>query len=549
MTRRSTRRIIESAGFLSRRTVASCHSRDPGVYMNEVAEDLIFPENFLWGTATSAHQIEGNNTMNQWWAWEQTTTRIADGSKSGRACRHYEFFAKDLDIVEILGLNCHRFSVEWSRIEPEPGVFNDEAFEHYEAVLRGLHERELATFVTLHHFTLPQWFEDAGGWLNPEAPDRFSSFARKVADRLGHEIDYYITMNEPMVVANASYLVGAHPPGHADEEEFAKAAVNLLYSHAKAVRAIREAAGSEGKTNVGITKAITVYEAVDPNNSSDIEEKERRDRLLNRWFLDSLAAGRALEPLGANEPVPGLPGSCDFVGVNYYLRARVSPDQQRMRQYYESMRGRTEQSDLGWEVFPEGMRQALQLAWELRKPLFVTANGIADHADRKRAKYIISHLSEIHAAIRSGIDVRGYMHWTLLDDFEWALGYMPKFGLASVTPETYKRVLKKSAMVFKEIAVANTISASLQLKYLQPRDAEPAPAAPPPESQPAAAAIEIPQTQAEPRPGQGLGEDVGHAPLQDAQPEEPPRDKPATGENVPGPTPDETPLQQDDSNF
>ncbi len=452
--------------------------------MDDFDKDLVFPENFLWGSASSAHQIEGNNTGNQWWRWEEKSSHIADGSRSGRACRHYEHFGKDFDLVEVLGMNCHRFSIEWSRVEPEPGVFDEEAIDHYRMVLRALHERELAVFVTLHHFTVPQWFEDAGCWLNPEAPERFATFARKVADKLGEDIDYYITINEPMVVANASYLVGAHPPGHTDRDEFARAAVNLLYSHAKAARTIRESTTSDGETKIGIAKAITVYEAVDPNNGADVQEKDRRDRLLNAWFLDSLASGRALEPLGTSEPVPGLPGSCDFIGVNYYLRARVSPDSERMRQYYESMRGRTEQSDLGWEVYPEGIRQAAERAWKLRKPVFITANGIADHADKKRAKYIVSHLMELHGAIRAGVDVRGYMHWTLLDDFEWALGRVPKFGLAFVAPDSSRRVLKKSAGVFKEIATANAIPVSLLRRFFAPEPAQPPVPAPAPEPAP-----------------------------------------------------------------
>jgi beta-glucosidase len=502
--------------------------------MGEFDKDLVFPEDFLWGTAASAHQIEGDNTKNQWWRWEQTGSHIADGSHSGRARRHFELFEKDLDLVEILGLSCHRFSVEWSRIEPEPGVLDEEAIDHYRAVLKGLRERELAGFVTLHHFTVPQWFEDAGGWLNPEAPDRFAAFARRIADKLGENINYYITINEPMVVANASYLVGAHPPGHTSEEEFAKAAVNLLCSHAKAARAIRESAGFAADAKIGIAKSLTSYEAVDPNNAADIEEKEKRHKLLNQWFLDSLAAGRALEPLGTGEPIPGLPDSCDFIGVNYYLRARVSPDHDRMRQYYESMRGRTEQSDLGWEVYPEGIRQAAELAWELRKPIFITANGIADHADHKRAKYIVSHLAELHGAIQAGVDVQGYMHWTLLDDFEWALGFVPKFGLATVGPGSYKRIPRKSAVVYKEIATANKVPASLLRRFLAPQPPppiaeaapEPAPAPEPPPEKPA------PQPQPETRQPEVTESPVqaepapqapsAPQPQQPAQPEAPP---------------------------
>jgi len=441
--------------------------------MDMQLQDLAFPDGFLWGVATSAYQIEGNNAKSQWWKWEQDGSKIADGTKSGRACRHYELFEKDIDLVEILGLNCYKFSIEWSRMEPEPGVISEETIDHYKALLRGLHERELNAFVTLHHFSVPQWFDDAGGWLNHEAPDRFASFARLVADKLGEDIDYYVTINEPVVVANASYLVGAHPPGHSSQEEFTTAALNLLYSHAKAARAIRESPTSSEATKVGIAKAITVYEAVDPNNSGDVEEKERRDGLLNKWLLDSLETGRAAEPLGRNEPVPGLPGSCDFIGVNYYLRARVSADQERMRQYYESMRGRTEQSDLGWEVHPQGIVQAAAMAGKLGLPVYITANGIADHADKKREKYIVTHLAELSRAIKAGLDVRGYMHWTLLDDFEWALGHIPKFGLGYVREQDNKRVLKKSSVVYKEIAVENAIPARYAEQYLEPLEATP----------------------------------------------------------------------------
>ncbi len=478
--------------------------------MDEADGDLIFPEGFLWGTATSAHQVEGDNRKNQWWRWEEESSRIADGSRSGRACMHYKYFERDLDLAEIIGMNCHRLSVEWSRIEPEPGVYNEEAIEHYAAVLGGLRERELKAFVTLHHFTVPAWFEDAGGWLNPEAPDRFASFARKVADKLGNMIDFYVTLNEPMVVANASYLVGAHPPGHRDENEFARAAVSLLYAHAKAARVIRESVTCTDETKIGITKAVTVYEAVDPNNAADVAESEKRERLLSRWFIDCLESGRALEPLGGAEPVPGLPESCDFVGVSYYLRARVSPDEERMRQYYSSMRGRTEQSDLGWEVYPEGIRNAAELVWKLGKPVYVTANGIADRTDGKRARFIVAHLAELHKAIQAGIDIRGYMHWTLLDDFEWALGYVPKFGLAAIKPETYKRVLKQSADIYKKIAVTNKISKELLSKYL--RAGEP-PAAPVPEPQ--LAQEPVAQSGPEP-PGEAVREEHNDQPPADA---------------------------------
>lgn len=467
--------------------------------MEEVERDLVFPENFLWGTATSAHQIEGDNTKNQWWRWEQDSSHTADGSKSGRACKHYELFEKDLDLIEILGLNCHRFSIEWSRVEPEPGVFDEETIDHYKAMLDGLHERQITTFVTLLHFTVPLWFEDAGGWLWPQAPDRFAAFARKVAEKLGSQIDYYITINEPMVVANASYLVGAHPPGHADEEEFAMVAVNLLNAHARAARVLRESATSPAAP-IGLTKAITVYEAVDPNNSADLEEKERRDRLLNRWFIECLESGRSCEPLGKGEPVPGLPGSVDFIGVDYYLRARVSPDLKRMRTYYESMRGQTEQSDLGWEVYPEGIRQAVSLASHLKVPIYITANGIAVQDDGKRSRYIVSHLTALHRAIESGVDVRGYMHWTLLDDFEWALGYVPKFGLVAIQPQMYRRVAKKSAGVLKEIAMTNSIPASLAARVLHP----PAPAPEPVSgaTQPERTPEGAPQPASSPEPAQ-----------------------------------------------
>ena len=500
--------------------------------MDNTDRDLAFPDGFLWGTATSAHQIEGGNRKNQWWRWEENSSRIADGSKSGRACMHYKFFERDLDLAEILGMNCHRLSIEWSRLEPEPGVFDEEEAEHYAAVLKGLRERELKSFVTLHHFTVPIWFEDAGGWLNPEAPDRFAAFARKVADKLGTLIDCYITLNEPMVVANASYLVGAHPPGHRDENEFAKAAINLLYAHAKAARVIRESVTCTEETKIGITKAITVYEAVDPNNAADIGEKEKREHLLSHWFLECLESGRTLEPLGGAEPVPGLRDSCDFIGISYYLRARVSPDEERMRQYYSSMRGRTEQSDLGWEVYPEGIREAVELAWKIKKPIYITANGIADRADDKRARFIVTHLAELHKAIQDGIDVRGYMHWTLLDDFEWALGYVPKFGLAAITPETYKRVQKRSADVYKEIALTNRIRHEFLSKYLQTEEPAEAPVT---EPEPPQETVQEPVGESAPEPHDAITEnahesqpplDTEPGPPEVTQPEAPPGELP-----------------------
>ncbi len=405
--------------------------------------DLRFPDGFLWGAATSAHQVEGYNTLNDWWRFEQLTGKIANGDVSGPACRHYEFFDQDFALAEADGHNAHRFSLEWSRIQPERGRFSEPEIRHYHDVLASLRKRGLVPIATLHQFTNPVWIADQGGWENPRTIEDFEAFARFCAREYGGEVDWWVTVNEPDVFAFRAYSEGTWPPQKRDDSAALTVMANLIEAHGRAYHALHEddrhdSDGDGFPVRAGLAKHFVTLQGHRWWFPLDALRAWVENRVFNEAPLQSLRGTIDLSLPGAKpvrRDVPGLAGSLDFLGINYYTRWRVrmfSPEPRVAR------RG-APVTDLGWELYPAGLEGWLHRAHRLGAPLLITENGFADATDRFRPRALMAHLLHVHRAIAAGVRVLGYLHWSLLDNFEWADGYGARFGLYRVDFEDGER--------------------------------------------------------------------------------------------------------------
>lgn len=432
--------------------------------MGEI-RDLVFPDGFLWGCAVSAHQVEGNNTNNNWWKWEQEGHTL---DLSGVACDHYNRYEEDFDIAKKLNLNTFRTSIEWSRIEPREGVWNSKEIEHYRKVLHAMRERGLTPMITLHHFTDPLWFAEKGGWANSESVEVFARFVRKVVEELGDLIPFYNTINEPMVYVVLGYAFGVFPPGERDILKALGVARNFLLAHARAYHVIHEVCEERGypKPKVGIVHNMMVFEPLDPNDERHVNEAKTSDAIYNWWFLDSTHTGSIQPPVGQGEEVDELKEAWDFIGLNYYTRNICIPSPDPARRFAVVPMD-AELTDMHYEVYPEGLYKLLVGLKKYGKPVYVTENGIATSNDRQRCRFILRHLAEAHRAMREGVDLRGYIYWSLIDNFEWNEGFSKRFGIVEVDYKTLKRTPRESAYMYAEIAKSNKVTAELMQKYLK----------------------------------------------------------------------------------
>jgi beta-glucosidase len=383
-----------------------------------------FPEGFLWGTATSAHQVEGANYNSDWWEWEHDPTSPCT-EPSGDACDHYHRYPDDLAILQDLGFNCYRFSIEWARIEPEEGEFSRAQLDHYRRVVAACRENGLLPIVTLHHFTSPRWVARAGGWAHPDAPDRFARYCQRAGAHLGDLIGVACTINEPNIVALMGYLTGIFPPGERDAEARERVTENFIAAHRMAVETLREHTDAP----VGLTLAMSEYHAVDGAD----ENMHRLREPMEDVFLDAVRDD-------------------DFIGVQTYSRTRVGPQGVLPPENPGS-------TQMFYDFYPHALEHTVRRAWDMTEgtPIIVTENGIATDDDDLRIAFVAEALRGLHRCISDGIDARGYVYWSLLDNFEWALGYTPTFGLVAVDRSTQERAPKPSAGRLGEIARANAL--------------------------------------------------------------------------------------------
>ena len=423
-----------------------------------------FPPGFLWGTATSAHQVEGGNRLNDWWRFEQQPGAIADGTVSGEACRHFERFDQDFALAAGDSHNAHRLSLEWSRIEPEPGRIDAAAVAHYHEVFASLRRHRLTPIVTLHHFTNPLWIADRGGWENRETIDRFAEFVRFCAREYGGEVDWWCTVNEPEVYAFRAYSAGRWPPGRRDNSAALVVMAHMLEAHGRAYRILhaedtRDADGDGRAAVVGFAKNFWPLEPLRWWFPLDAVQAGVEHAVFNRAIARAAVTGDIdLAIPGARSVkrhLPELKGSLDYFGLNHYTRWKV-----------KALAGEPHVAppgalltDLGWEVHPRGFEEALVEVSAFGLPVLVTENGFADATDRLRPRALVEYLLHMGRAIERGAKVIGYLHWSLMDNFEWAEGYRPRFGLYRVDFDhaDRPRTQRRSAALFARIARANGI--------------------------------------------------------------------------------------------
>ncbi len=424
---------------------------------------MFFPPDFLWGTATSSHQVEGNNRNNDWWQWEQDGGHIADGGRSGLACNWWEDAEADLDLAAEMGNNAHRLSLEWSRVEPQPSVFDDEAISRYREILQAMHTRGIEPMVTLHHFSNPMWLAEKGDFDSGLVIDYFRRYSAKVVVGLGDLVTKWITINEPMVYFLYRYLEEYFPaPDARGWSAGMRALRHMLGCHAAAYGVIKE---SYPSAQVGIAKQYRPIEAWPPGNRLDRWWARRVSYFFNDQWLESIMSGRLRWPLGRGL-VKGLAGTLDFVGINYYSRSlvRFPPTPGRL---YESGTpdGGTMTEDGFFELYPRGLFEAIKACLRYKIPIYISENGLPDAADKLRPAFILSHLREVWRAISFNFPVMGYFHWSLVDNFEWDRGWTQRFGLISMDPKTQTRAWRPSAHLYGEICHGNYISSDQAARY------------------------------------------------------------------------------------
>ena len=412
---------------------------------NQARTGGMFPKNFLWGASTSAHQVEGS-TYNQWSVWElenakslaaraeyqlddlehwpdiEKAAKNPDNYVSDSGADHYNRYEADFDLLTSMSMNAFRFSIEWSRVEPEEGAWNVEAIEHYRQYIYALEKRGIEPIVTLFHFTLPTWFAALGGFEKRGNIKYFVRYAEKIIRELGKEVRLVVTVNEPEVYVYQSYLEGHWPPGKRSRVSMLKVFHNLAIAHNRTAKVLHSL---NRRYKVSIAKNSTYYYAGDDawlsQRSASIMQYIQDD-----YFLKKVAK------------------HCDFLGVNYYFSNRVYG--------YRVHNPDMKLNDLGWDMAPANLEFALErLHDKYRLPIIITENGLADMADEHRTWWLMQTIAAMQRALAYGVDLRGYLHWSLIDNFEWAYGYWPRFGLAEVDYISKKRTLRPSAVRFGKV--------------------------------------------------------------------------------------------------
>ena len=439
-----------------------------------------FPDGFLWGAATSAYQIEGAPLEDGagpsiWQRFTHSPGLTAGGDTGDVACDHYHRWREDVALMREIGLTAYRFSISWSRVLPEGrGRVNRKGLDFYSRLVDALLDGGIRPNVTLFHWDLPEALDDRGGWLNPDIADWFADYARVVYDALDDRVPMWATLNEPWVVTDGGYLHGTLAPGHRNLFEAPRATHNLLRAHARGVQAYR--AGG-GKHRIGLVVNIEPkYPA--SQRAEDLAATERAHAYMNRQYLDPVLLGRYPDEMREifGEAWPEFPAEdlalvrerIDFVGVNYYTRSVVRDDPRALPVRAGGVRQPEHAyTETGWELYPDGLTDTLLWITERygRIPLYVTENGAAfydpPHAidgavrDPLRVHYYVEHLRAARRAIERGVDLRGYFAWSLLDNFEWSLGYAKRFGLVHVNYATLERTPKESARFYGEVIRAN----------------------------------------------------------------------------------------------
>lgn len=440
----------------------------PGSVPGGVVPPARFPTGFRFGAATSAHQVEGGTTGNNWTRWEQATRPdgrpgVFTGERCGDAADHWNRFESDVELLSRLGLDTYRFSLEWSRVEPEPGRIDETALERYRSWCVTLREAGIRPVVTLHHFTEPLWITDRGGFEDEATPARFEQFVERVVPALADAVDWWVTINEPNVFAVLGWLHGEFPPGVQDLGRTATVLRNVLEAHARAYHVIHRldtAAAEPGgaPAQVSLAQAVPLFEPRSWVNPLDVAGARLLHRNFNAAPLEACRTGRlrfGLPGSGVSASIPGLAGTLDWIGVNHYFRQLVHTRGAGLPE--AGFDDTTITNDMGWDLIPATLAAAVRWAGRFGLPIVVTEHGICDgeEPDRRRQWFLPASLAELAGAVAAGADVRGYLHWSLLDNFEWAHGFGPRFGLYRVDYDTQRRSLTGGGEQYRAVIAAN----------------------------------------------------------------------------------------------
>jgi len=441
-----------------------------------------FPDDFLWGTATSAYQIEGSPTADGagpsiWHRFSHTPDNTFLDQTGDVACDHYRRYKDDVRVMAELGANAYRFSIAWGRVLPEgTGKVNKKGLDFYSRLVDELLKKGIKPNATLFHWDLPEALDNRGGWLNRDIADWFSDYATTMWDALGDRVEMWTTLNEPWVVTDGGYLHGVLAPGHANPFETVLAAHNLLRSHGMAVERFRSSkAAKKGKIGIAINLEPK-YPA--SKSAEDLEATKRADAYMNRQYLDPIFRGHYPEEMGeifgeawpewSDEDMRIIKQPIDFLGLNYYTRSVNRYDRERLPVRVRGIpqpHHTTTQTE--WEVFPEALTKILLWVKERygNPPVYITENGAAFYdppqpidgkvEDPLRVEYYRQHLRAAHDAMKKGVNLRGYFAWSLLDNYEWALGYSKRFGIVHVDYETQKRTIKSSGRYYASVIASN----------------------------------------------------------------------------------------------
>ncbi|MFN2197785.1 MAG: glycoside hydrolase family 1 protein [Anaerolineales bacterium] len=424
-----------------------------------------FPRGFLWGSATAAHQVEGNNTNNNWYAWEQQPGRILNGDKSGLACDWWGGrWREDFDRAAETGQNAHRLSVEWSRIQPAPDRWDESALDHYRQMLQGLRERGLTPMVTLHHFTDPLWLVERGGWEHAGAAELFAAYTEKVVEALREYVRLWVPINEPNVYIFSGYISGDFPPGRHNPDLAGRVLANMMRGHAAAYQTIHRL-----QPDAMVGAAINFRDFVPARDWSPLDRWSAGQlwENFNEAFLDALAYGKYRLFLRGRR-LQEAKGTQDFVGVNYYTRDTVAfslanPGEMFSRRFF---RPEAELSDTGMLANePDGFFNVLKRVQRYRLPIYITENGLEDADDHLRPRYLVEHIHQLWRAVNFNWQIRGYFHWSLVDNFEWERGWTQRFGLWGLDVNTQARRRRLSVDLYQAINAENGLSSEMVRKY------------------------------------------------------------------------------------
>lgn len=388
-----------------------------------MTKELFFPPNFLWGSAVSAYQVEEDITNCDW----------SQKFPAGRACNYYQDYQKYFDIAKQLNQSIHRFSLEWSRIEPQEGQFDQTVLQHYKRILKALQKRNIKSMVTLWHFTTPEWLNQKGGWANKQAVKYFQHYTKTVTQVLGEDVDYWITINEPGIYVSQAYILQRFVPQKKSLVQATQVIFHLYQAHKQAYQTIKDI---QPTAQIGLAENYSCTEAGEKNQLNKYIVKVW-DYIRNFAFLEATLKYQ------------------DFIGVNYYFHERIFLKKSFPFVYIKNKNQKV--SDLGWEIYPIGIYKVLKRLKRYQKPIFITENGLADKEDKFRESFIVEHLKWVHAAIEIGVNVQGYLHWSLLDNFEWVDGYGPRFGLVEMNYDDLTTKIRPSAYKYATICKDNSL--------------------------------------------------------------------------------------------